>query len=208
MILFEKWIPIGDPVMVSGQQTKIVFFPAGWGTNTFVVRKKDLMPMRPGLSQSSEYKKLRKGLAALFYSVTPFAWKPIAGPIGVTIIVVLPHLKSTPKSMLDKLIPKATTPDADNATKIYFDALQPTYSTKNKSQLLYPGLIEDDKYIVDDHFHKYRGPNPGIYLKIEPADPQRIFDMVAEAAGWSKRTRAEYGWPHRNLFEFEKAEGG
>lgn len=192
MTLFEKWIPMADPILRSAQQMFCIPKPlerAG-PNHKFFSRKGE--PVHPMPLQNDKYVHDREVLRKLFYSVQPFGYILINIPIKVTIAIIMPYRKLDIKAKRTGLIPYATTPDIDNSVKMYFDALQPKEEVdKDGNVALKPGTITDDKLVVHADVSKWRGPHPGIYLKIEECDAKAIYDMIAPVAGWQPETLFE-----------------
>lgn len=83
--------------------------------------------------------------------------QPLDQPLSVHVRVVYPHLKSTPKKLKGTTQPHiCVNPDVDNAYKLIGDVLTDL------------GFWRDDGLVYDLHVSKWRGPNPGIGVKILP----------------------------------------
>lgn len=106
-----------------------------------------------GRFNSGKSKQETQFLTELLFEYIPD--KPFEGPLKVFIGWMYPHLKSTPKKNLDKIIPCDKRPDIDNLTKNLFDTL---------TRL---GFFIDDSQVFDLHFVKMYNPVFGIYIKIE-----------------------------------------
>lgn len=82
---------------------------------------------------------------------------PFGGPVQLSLHVIFPWLKSTPKRIKEKgLIPKDTKPDCDNIQKQICDALE------------WAGYFEiGDQQICQIKFKKSFGDRSGIEVKID-----------------------------------------
>jgi len=140
-LLAEVWIPVVPPIR-SGQHKKVVRGVRRDGTAW------------AGQVQNPGYERAMGGLVQVLFQSRPDGWRPVAEPVVVGLQLFLPHLKTMPKRDRGLAIPMAKTPDWDNIAKLYGDAL-----TRS-------GWIEDDKIITWGSIAKYRGPEPGILLRM------------------------------------------
>lgn len=82
--------------------------------------------------------------------------QPLEGAIDIHIVIVYPHNKSSPKRLLNALIPHTTRPDADNIEKGLFDAMTTM------------AFWRDDSQIFSHQTEKYKGfpAVVGVYITI------------------------------------------
>lgn len=80
--------------------------------------------------------------------------KPLEGPIDLAIVMVYPHLKSTPKRDLTRMLPKTSKPDAGNASKHLEDLL-----AKMR-------FIADDAQVSRLILEKWYGPEREVGIRI------------------------------------------
>lgn len=83
--------------------------------------------------------------------------EPIAGPVALTMRMVWPHLKGARKADRDRVIPKASKPDADNVAKHAIDLL-----TRLR-------FIEDDQRVCRLVIEKWFGPESAVGIRIQIA---------------------------------------
>lgn len=85
---------------------------------------------------------------------------PLDTPLTMTVCLVWPHTKSTPKRDLGRYVPKATKPDADDCAKHLVD------------QFAKMRFITDDAIITRIVIEKWRGPDAavGIRIRLDPHD--------------------------------------
>lgn len=83
---------------------------------------------------------------------------PMAGPVALSLVLVYPHLRSTPKRDRGRLRPKVSKPDCDNAAKHLIDTL------------VQMRFLTDDQQIAVLQVSKWHGPEDqvGIRLEIQP----------------------------------------
>ena len=100
--------------------------------------------------------KVREARSRLGSMVRSFAPKePMDGPLSILVIWVFPLLKATPKKDLGRYIPLARKPDTGNLNKALLDVLEAE------------GFYVNDSRIVSETTLKFRGPTPGVYIKLE-----------------------------------------
>ena len=83
---------------------------------------------------------------------------PMAGPVALSLVLVYPHLRSTPKRDRERWRPKVSKPDCDNVAKHLIDTL------------VHMRFIADDQQIAVLQVSKWHGPEDqvGIRLEIQP----------------------------------------
>lgn len=82
---------------------------------------------------------------------------PMDGPLSLSVRLVYPHLKSTKKTDVHKLIPKTSKPDAGNASKHLEDLL---------ARLRF---ITDDSRVARLLVEKFHGPEDHVGIQIHIA---------------------------------------
>lgn len=83
--------------------------------------------------------------------------RPMVGPLSVSLRLIYPHRSSTPKRHRDRLLPKVSRPDCDNAGKELIDTLA-------KMQFL-----NDDSWIARLQIEKLHGPDALVGIQIQIA---------------------------------------
>jgi Holliday junction resolvase RusA-like endonuclease len=79
---------------------------------------------------------------------------PLAGPLELTIVMVYPHLKTTAKRDVLKVLPKTSKPDCGNAAKHLEDLL-----AKMR-------FMADDAQVARLVLEKWRGPDRQVGIRI------------------------------------------
>ena len=77
------------------------------------------------------------------------------GPLSILVIWVFPHTSSTPKKDRGRYLPLDRKPDTGNLNKALLDVMENL------------GFYVNDSRIVSETTRKYRGWNPGIYVRLE-----------------------------------------
>lgn len=110
---------------------------------------------KPRFFHSREMQQESATWAALLQPHQPT--EPLDGPLSLSIRLVYPHLKSTRKADIHKLLPKTSKPDAGNASKHIEDVL-----TKLR-------FITDDSRIARLTVEKLHGPEAYVGIRIQIA---------------------------------------
>ena len=101
--------------------------------------------------------KVSSARSLLRFMVARYAPKePLDGPLAITVIWIFPVLKTTPKKDRGKYIPLDRKPDTGNLNKALLDVFEEE------------GFFVNDSRIVSETILKFRGPTPGIYVRLEP----------------------------------------
>ena len=110
---------------------------------------------RPVFFHGAKMKREESTWAALLAPYVPT--EPMDGPLSLSLRMVYPHLKATPKRDIGALRPKVTIPDCDGAAKHLID------------QLTRLRFIVDDSRIADLRIQKWHGPESAVGIEIEIA---------------------------------------
>ena len=101
--------------------------------------------------------KVREARSRLGSMVRSFAPKePMDGPLSILVIWIFPLIKSTPRKDQESYLPLDRKPDTGNLNKALLDVLEAE------------GFYVNDSRIVSETTLKFRGPTPGIYVRLEP----------------------------------------
>ena len=109
---------------------------------------------RPRVYKPSKVREARSRLGSMVRSFAPK--EPMDGPLSILVIWVFPYTSSTPKKDHGRYIPLDRKPDTGNLNKALLDVMEDL------------GFYINDSRIVSETTKKFRGPNPGICVRLEP----------------------------------------
>lgn len=125
-------------------------------TTTSQMKRQVWTPKGPRFFKSTRQQQVEHTYLTLLQPFRPAA--PMDGAVEMAVTFTWPHLAATPKRLRDRVLPKATRPDADNLVKALQDCLVRLQ------------FVRDDGQIAALRLEKYHGPaeSVGIWIRIAP----------------------------------------